>query len=157
MLSAVGRMQYGISMSSHTGLAGVISLMILGCATPVGTTETAEERAERKPPVIRHYDMIPEECRGRTLIDSVFELIPSLQTLNRNTQRPPALRASGSGLVLPVRMRMLGHRARFLHHCWTARSKLERWRHSELRCVDDVVNCIYEVVSYWTGRPRPPL
>ena len=41
--------------SSRTGLAGVICLMILGCATPVETTETAQERAQREPPV-RHYD-----------------------------------------------------------------------------------------------------
>jgi hypothetical protein len=49
-------------MSFRPELAGVISLMILGCATPVETTETAQERAQREPPVIRdglgprHYD-----------------------------------------------------------------------------------------------------
>jgi hypothetical protein len=44
MLSAAGRMQYGISMSSRTGLAGVISLMILGCAT----TETTQWSQQSK-------------------------------------------------------------------------------------------------------------
>jgi hypothetical protein len=48
MLSAAGRMQYGISMSSRTGLAGVISLMILGCATPVGTTDTTQWSQQSK-------------------------------------------------------------------------------------------------------------
>jgi hypothetical protein len=60
MLSAAGRIQHGISMSSRPGLAGVIALMILGCAPVAETTETRQEFETRK----RHEAFVREKRIG---------------------------------------------------------------------------------------------